>query len=404
MSLGAGALPRVPDRWIVLAGLMVGRIAFGFAFQAMATVAPGVADGLNLDALAIGTLIGLFMLPGLVLAFPGGMLAQWIGESRMLGIGLAGMALGSLICGLADDYAMLWVGRLLCGIAAILVTVVMSKVVIDWFVGKELTTAMGLFLAGYPAGIGLALVALGPFATPAGWPTAFFLTSALCGVGLVVFLVTHRPSPVATSLDAGRVRLTKREIGMISLSASTASLYNGAYLIMLSFVPLYLVSEGLTPVAAAAAVGAGVWVSILAVPLGGLVTDYLRRPNLIMIVGAGVWGIGALFIIPLSHTPGCLTVLFAMTALVGAFPIGAMIALASEAMRAEVRGPGMGLFYSWFYGAAAAAPAVAGFVVDQTGETSSAIYLISICSLASIGGLWLFRLAQAREMPRLTAR
>lgn len=400
-GMGVPDLRRIPDRWIVLAGLMVARVGFGFAFQGMATLAPGLQSGLGLDGLAIGTLVGLFMLPGVVFAFPGGMLAQWLGERRVLVTGMLAMTAGALVCGSADGYTMLWIGRLICGIGAIITTVTMTKLVIDWFADKELATAMGVFLAGYPAGIALALVSLGPFATAAAWPVGFYITAALCAIGLVGYLATARPSPTAGGGGPAGVRLTRREFAMVSLSAQIASVYNGAFLVQLSFIPLYLVGHGLSPVTAASVVGAGVWVSILAVPLGGFVTDMLRRPNLIITLGAIIWAIGILLVPVAADTPALLAVIFAVAALVGAFPVGATVALASEVMRPQVRGPGMGLFYSWFYGFAAIAPAAAGLLVDVTGRSVTVIYVVTAGIAVSLAMLLLFRLAQRRLQPAL---
>ena len=132
-------------RWVVLTGLVLARIAFSFQFQSLAVVAPGIVDEFALDALAIGTLVGLYMIPGLFLAIPGGMLSQYVGERRYLIGCLALIVAGGVICGLANGYWSIWSGRLLSGIGAIGMNVVMAKIVIDWFQGKEIATAMSLF-------------------------------------------------------------------------------------------------------------------------------------------------------------------------------------------------------------------------------------------------------------------
>jgi len=59
-------------RWLVLASLVLARVASAFQFQALAVVAPGFVDQFSLNALAVGTLVGLYMIPGLFLAIPGG--------------------------------------------------------------------------------------------------------------------------------------------------------------------------------------------------------------------------------------------------------------------------------------------------------------------------------------------
>ena len=99
-------------RWIVLVGLVLARIAFAFQLQSVAVVAPGLIDDFALDVLSVGTLVGSFMLPGLVLAIPGSLIGQWFGERRFLIACLVAMTAGGVICGLAKDYQWLWFGRL----------------------------------------------------------------------------------------------------------------------------------------------------------------------------------------------------------------------------------------------------------------------------------------------------
>lgn len=384
---------QLAPRWRVLLGLLVARIAFGFSFQSLPVLAPGIAEDLRLDGLAVGTLVGLFMLPGFFIALPGGMFAQRLGERRTLLAGLVAMTGGAAACALADSYATLWIARLICGIGGAVVTVVMTKLVIDWFSGQELATAMGLFLGGYPAGIGLALLGLGAFATPTAWHTGFVITTALCAAGLLTAWLTTYPQPGANAPGVRSVRLTLREVILVTSAASVASIYNAGYLVMLGFVPLYLVAEGHTPSIAAAIMGAGVWMSILSVPLGGFVADKLKRPNTIMATGALIWAAGLWGTIPLMDSALALTFLFAILSLVGAFPVGAMVALGAEATRPSSRGLGMGLYYSWFYGAAAVGPAAAGYVVDRT-EAWVTIALVSACGVMATIFLLFFRTVQ----------
>lgn len=389
----------LPQRWVVLSGLFLGRIVFGFGLQSMAVVAPGVAEDLSLDTAEIGTLIGFFMLPGVVLALPGGLLAHWFGEWRVITLALIATTAGAALSATGDAFFLIAAGRLLCGMGAIVVTVVMTKVVIDWFAQHEMATAMGIFLAGYPAGMGLALVTLGPLATAEDWRLGLYACASLSFVCLLVFWVTYRPVSAASNPVPTSAKLNRREIGMVTLSATVGSLYNGGYLIMLSFVPLYLIGRGLTPAEATAAIGVGVWVSIAAVPLGGALADWLRRPNLIMVAGACVWGTGTSLVPLFAEQPGALWVIFGLSSLIGAIPVGVMISLSAEVMRPQVRGVGTGLFYTWFYGVAAAAPAFAGFVINQTSPLV-AIYLTVSCAIATIFCLLVFRVAQ-RLFPRV---
>src|SRR6185369_14335182 len=99
----------------------------GFQFQLIASTAPQLQPAFSLSYVDIGTLIGLYMLPGALLALPASWLGTRFGERRLVGAGLALMAIGTALCAIATDYNMLLAGRLLSGFGGILMNVLMTK-------------------------------------------------------------------------------------------------------------------------------------------------------------------------------------------------------------------------------------------------------------------------------------
>ena len=385
-------------RWLVLTGLVLSRIAFGFQFQALAVVAPGFVPQFFLDGLAVGTLVGLYMTPGLFLAIPGGVLSQWVGERRFVIGCLALMAGGGLICGFAGGYSSMWIGRLASGVGGIGVNVVMAKIVIDWFQGKEIATAMALFLNGFPAGIAIALVTLGTLATPVGWRHAFLITAVLGFAALIVFTATYRPAQVQAT-GARATQPSAGEIGMVCLAGAVWALYNAAYMISVSFVPLFLHSSGMAPASAASVVGIGLWIGILTGPLGGVISDRLRRPTLLIATCVLTWGFGFTLVIPWAGSLPLLLALVALISFVVGFVPGPIVALAGEVLRPQARSTGMGIFYSVTYAGLALGPVLAGFVSDTTSNPAAPVYLIAILSGLAVLALGLFRGLQARGAP-----
>jgi MFS family permease len=391
-------------RWIVLAGLVVARVAFAYQFQSLAVVAPGFMGEFGLDALSVGTLVGLYMLPGLFLAIPGGVLSQWVGERRFLTGCLAAMVAGGLICGFASGYWSIFVGRLLSGLGAIGLNVVMAKIVIDWFQDKEIATAMALFLTGYPAGIGLALVTLGTLATTEGWSHAFLITGALGFVALIIFAATYRPAQDKTEISTPALKPSMGEVGMVCVAGAIWALYNAAYIIVVSFVPLFLHSAGMASATAASLVGIGLWVAIVAAPIGGVLADRSRKANLLIVAGVLIWGLGLTLVIPWADSPLLLLTLIIVTAFIGSLPPGAIVALASEVLRPQVRSAGMGIYYTWLYAGLALGPMLAGLVSDLTGDPAAPVYLIGVLALLTVLALGLFRALQARGFPAAARR
>ncbi len=352
----------------------------------------------GLDALAVGTLVGLYMFPGLFLAIPGGMLSQWVGERRFLIGCLALITAGGVTCGLANAYWSLWIGRLLSGIGAIGMNVVMAKIVIDWFQGKEIATAMALFLTGYPAGIAIALVTLGSLATPQGWSYAFLITGALGLVALVVFATTYRPAQ-AKAVGPAALPISRGEIGMVCLAGAIWGFYNAAYIIVVSFVPLFLHSTGMAPATAAAVVGVGMWVAIVAGPLGGILADRVGRPTLLIVACVLIWGLGLTLVIPWADSLSLLLSLIIVVSFIGNLPPGPIVALAGEVLRPQVRSTGMGIFYTLLYVGLALGPVLAGLVSDISGNPAAPVYLIAILAVVTALAVGLFRALRARGFP-----
>ena len=387
----------------MLVGLALSRAAYTFQLQSMAVVAPGVAADLGLNVASVGTLIGVMMLPGVFIAIPGSLFSQWIGERRFMLLCLSAMVVGGLVCGLAHSFSWIVTGRLVAGVGAVGISVIGNKIVADWFVGKEIATAMAINVAGFPAGIALALVTLGHLATPEAWPGAFFAAAGVSFAALMVFVLTYRSAETAGTGQSAKVKLSLGETGMVSIAGVIFALQNAMVIITVSFVPLFLISEGMTAATAASIVGIGLWVTILSVPIGGIIVDKVGSPNLVIVIGMLVGRLGILTVIPFADSIPALLALMAILTFIGTLPSGPMLALTSEVLRPETRAAGMGVSGTWLYGALSLGPITAGLVSDATGDPSAPIYLVGALAILTVLVLGLFRILQARGLPTATS-
>jgi predicted MFS family arabinose efflux permease len=121
----------IESRWIVLGVLFLVRISIGFQFQSVASVSPFLVDQLSISYAEVGTLIGLFMLPGVVIALPSGLLGTCFGDKRVCVVGLVLMVFGGVLMGFGQTYTTVFAGRLLSGIGAVLFNVILTKMVTD---------------------------------------------------------------------------------------------------------------------------------------------------------------------------------------------------------------------------------------------------------------------------------
>jgi MFS family permease len=385
----------VEARWLALIVLTAARASMGFQFQSLASVAPLLVEELGVGYAEIGFLIGIYMLPGVVLALPGGFLGQRFGDQRLVVIGLVLMTTGGLLTGLAEGYASLTAGRLVSGSGAILLNVLMSKMVTDWFAGREIVLAMAAFMNAFPIGIGLALLTLGWLAEDAGWSVSLYATAVATFVSLLLVAFIYRPHPNDGKASAAGVRgrrISRREVTLVCLAGMIWGLYNGAFTITFGFGPILLVERGVPVGGAGFLVGLATWLVVASIQAGGVIAQRWGRPNVLMLAGMIVWGI-CLLLLPSADPVAVLIVL----PLFQGLPVGVIMSLPAEVLHPASRGTGMGVFFTWLYIGHAGLPPIGGWLQDLSGSPAAPLYFGAALALAVVPVFAAFRLLQGRS-------
>jgi len=383
------------NRWTILAVLATVRTVIGIQFQSVASVSPFLVKDFDIDYTRLGMLIGLYHLPGVVLAFPGGLLGKRFGDKRIVMCGLVLMAVGGLIMGANDTYAFSVTGRLLSGIGGVLLNVLLAKMIADWFVGKEIITAMAILASSWPFGISLGLISLGKLASVSSWQLVMYLTAGACLIALVLVAALYRSSPaVKENGETGTVgvKFSWQEIRLVILSGLIWALFNGGFIALPSFAPDLITSLGYTVTIAAFMVSMATWISILSVQLGGYISEKLSRPNIILVTCFLGISIG-MCLLPYFPYP---FVVFIWLGLIFGPPAGIIMALPTEVLHPENRAAGMGLFFSCFYGGMMALTSLAGFSRDLTQDTATPILFGGVLLIIAIIILAILRVFQAR--------
>jgi predicted MFS family arabinose efflux permease len=384
-----------PGRWSILAVLALARIAMGFQFQSIASLSPQLIEAFEADYAAIGTLVGLYLMPGIVVALPGGFLGARFGEKRLSLLGLGLMTLGGLLAAIGDSYALAVVARVLAGTGVVLQFVLMTKMLTDWFADRELFLAMGLYLNGWPVGIALGLVAQAPLAEATSWQAVMLTTAILSLAALALVALFYRSpadAPASGATGARPSRLAGAEIVLVSLAGLVWGLLNMGYVVIVSFAPGFLAARGTPFAEATATVSLATWLAVIAVPAGGFLVSRLGRPNLFMVFCTLV---GGATIALLPYTDAAVP-LFTVMGLIMFAQSGIVTTLPIEAVRPGNRTAGLGVFYTWWYLALALAPPLAGLALDRTGDAEVPMLLAAAFTFAALPVLALFRVLQAR--------
>jgi len=377
------------SRWLALAVIFLTRTSMGVQFQSVASVAPLMVEDLHLSWAQVGSLIGLYMLPGAALSVPGGLLGQRFGDRRMVIAGLSLMLAGGLVTAASGGFAVALIGRLASGAGAVLMNIMLAKMTADWFTGREMTTAMAVMITAWPVGLGLAASTLGGLAARTSWPTAIVVASATAALGLLLMAGLYRDAP-ARGAPGARAALGARDIGLAVSSGVAFSLFNASLLVVLAFAPAMLSAQGSTLGEAGFVVSLAIWVTILSVPAGGVLGDRYRRPHLLIVGGSLA---AALLIALLPTLPTAALGLILVGLVVGA-PPGSLMSLLPRVLAPERLATGLGVFYTLFYLLIAASQSVAGLVRDLSGDPAMPIRLAAAMMAATVLGLGAFCLVE----------
>jgi predicted MFS family arabinose efflux permease len=373
------------NRWGILAILFVVRLTIAFQFQSVAAVAPLLQQTFGVGLADIGILIGLYFTPGVVLALPGGAIGRTLGDKPTTIAALLLMTAGSLVMAVTDVWSWQMAGRLASGAGGVLLTVQLTKMAADWFAGKEIATAMAIFVNSWPAGVAISLLVLPAIGTAHGAGAVFLSAGALTAIGILL-VAFYQPPPGAAVSAAGSSRLDPLALLAVVVAGVIWGLYNVGFAMIFSFGPTLLAERGWSIAAAGSAISVVMWLSVISVPAGGYLADRFKRP-FILAIGASLIVAGLLAWLPRSDA--VITILI-LIGLIGGHPAGPIMSLAARVLAPDTRAIGMGVFYTLFYATMMLGPAVAGRLAKSAGTAAVALDLGALTVLACPPLMWLF--------------
>src|ERR1700688_2338533 len=367
-----------------------------FQFQSVAAVAPLLGRDFGVSLADIGILIGLYFTPGIALALPGGAIGQWFGDKQTVLIALALMLAGSLAMALSDSWTVQIAGRLVGGAGGVLLNVQMTKMVADWFAGREIATAMAIFVNSWPAGVAIALLTLPLIGTAHGVSAVYLAVAALIGLGFVLLAAGYRTPANAATAAATSARLDRNTALAVIVAGLIWGLYNVGFAMIFSFGPSMLVERGWSIAAAGSTISIVLWLAGISVPLGGFIAGRTKRPELVLVARCIV------FAILMTALPRSSAVVFIVVALglISGQPAGPIMSLPARVLQPATRAIGMGLFFTVFYASMMLGPIVAGACAKWAGSAAAAFDFGAAMILACPILLWGFDRIPA-DVPKL---
>jgi MFS family permease len=307
---------------------------------------------------------------------------------------------GGTILGSGETFHAALTGRIIGGFGAVFITVPAAKILTDWFVDKEMATAMSVLGVAWPVGIAVGMSLLPFINVWSDWRVAVYVTAA--APALAMLLVSILPAPgergqaePAPAKSVARPPLWSihpREFWIILAGGAAWPLMStGGYVVFSSYAPVMLIDRGIPHTTAALVISLLSWLLIVIIPLGGYLADRTGKKDLLF-WGGCLAAAAAIAMVPVLDPVELWVVLSAFLG----FTVGMVMALPGEVLSPKSRATGLGLYYTMYYIGTGVLPAIAGWIQDTTGSAASVIWFSAACLALAPFSLLAFRILQYR--------
>ncbi len=277
------------QRWVILAIIYVSILAFAIVMQSIPPVLSLVMAEFNLSHAQGGLLMSFFALPGIILSIAAGILADRYNQKLIGIISLAMIIAGTIIFLLGNSLSTLALGRVVSGIGAATLQVVILQLVAQWFAGREIGIALGVSNTGVPLGTVLSLTLLSLLSENQGWRFAIGTSIVLPVVALVLFAFFYAPAPQKSHQITDQhegflhsLRLTGTPVWIV---AGSWGLFNAAMISLFTFTPDFLTATGFSIGSSGFITSMTMWPSLALSVVVGYIIDKIDRKRGIIAVG-----------------------------------------------------------------------------------------------------------------------
>ena len=193
-------------RWAVLFVIFLGCVVGSFS-QFVTTAFGGyLMDEIGLSTSQFGAITMCPMLTGIIFSIFAGTIADKKGVRFSVFVaGLIGIA-GAALRIISASYAMLMISSFLLGFLPVFISSNSAKLISEWFPKRDISIAMGIFMAGGGAGNAIAQAITAYFGT---FHNACVVTLFMMVIAYVLFLVIASDRPKAPLHLRGRAYLSQ---------------------------------------------------------------------------------------------------------------------------------------------------------------------------------------------------
>ncbi len=362
-------------RWVILLMVYICMLVFAFTLQSIPPILTLIIEELKINHAEAGLLMSLFTFPSIFLAILAGLLSDRLGSFKVGLISLILVIIGTLFFAFSRTFPYAGFGRIVAGAGAVTISIVAAKILSQWFQGREVGTAMGIYNTAMPVGTIICFTTFGRLGEISGWRTSIFITAFLCIIGLAAFLFLYKPVPNTPQKTA---HSSLFNVGnLIWLTGLCWLWFNAAVISFSTFAPDFFVSKGNSIGYAGLLTSLLMWGSLGLSPIIGRLIDKFNNNDILIGVGGLTLSI-SLYLVSKSTN-----FLFPMAvmAIAVAFVPTPVFSFLSKTLPPKDLGLGFGILgmlsgLGMFFG-----PYLSGLIKDKTGSYEITFIFLSILAL-----------------------
>lgn len=381
----------------------------------ISVAAPLIKDEFNFSPVELGVIFSAFTWGNVIGQLPGGALSSIWGAKRMYIIAIVCWSVLLASTTLATSVISFVVFRVSFGIFEGMCWPVASTVGATWFPKSERSRAMSLQSSGMVIGLAIAPPMVTYFMMAHGWRGAFLISAGLSILWLIAWMYIMNDNPAkhkavnAAELDhiteGGTIATDEKPLGFMEalrIVFKKRSLYacvlsNGALVWTLytytSWLPMYLQHERGFTIAKSGFVAMMPFIfSMITIPLGGVVADWINRKTGNIRLSKNITIIGGLFaggimMIPAALSPNPMMGVFLLS--IGysliMFILGPQWAIPTEVGGKRAAGYACAIVQILSHIPGIIAPIFMGYIVQVTGHYTAGVIAAGL--VAIVGGL-----------------
>ncbi len=372
-------------RGVILVLSYLCMLGFAFTLQSLPPILTLIIEELRLTHGEAGLLMSLFALPAIFLAILVGLLSDRWGPFKIGVSSLILVIIGTLIFAVSGTFLYAGLGRVIAGVGAVTTSIVAAQILSQWFRGREVGTAMGIYNTAMPVGTIVCFTTFGKLGESLGWRMPIFITVMIGVLGLAAFLILYKPIPnphQKITLDKEeKVTALFSNLRKVAVSMWLIGCcwmwFNAATISFSTFAPDFFISKGYSIGFAGFLTSLLMWGSLGLSPIIGFLVDKFDNNDLFIGVG-GVIIATSIYLVTRSTD-----FLFPMVvmAVAVAFIPAPIYSFTSKILDPKNLGLGFGILSTVssigiFFG-----PYIAGLIRDKTGSYEISFIFLSLLAL-----------------------